>query len=155
MTVSIVDAKPNNCQLRLIPSLSARALQTKQDKELALWYCLRAISIGQDNGSGVLDVARAVELLCQYFHYSERTLYRLLATGEGTFWRRTKTHQQLLLTGTAQLVKSLHVAGDYLDRYFRLEVGEFNTLAKRRAALFASTLKPGDIKSSPIARPRR
>lgn len=137
-------------ELRLIPSLSARVLQTKQDKELALWYGLRSLDT---QGSGVINTARAIEQLCYYFHYSPRTIFRLLASGENIFWHRVNHNSQILLTGVVHLVKDLKAEGDNLGRYFHITtVARFTSCAKRRSEVYASTLPPTGIHSKPLAR---
>lgn len=137
-------------ELRLIPSLSARVLQIKQDKELALWYGLRSLDT---QGSGVINTARAIEQLQYYFHYSLRTVFRLLASGENIFWRRVNHNSQILLTGVVHLVKDLNAEGDNLGRYFHITtVARFTSCSKRRAELYASTLPPKGIHSKPLAR---
>ena len=69
--------------VRIIPRLSIAALQHGLDKELALWYCLRAINFW---GSGHLDIQMAVEALVLHFHYSKSAAYRIISSGDGIFW---------------------------------------------------------------------
>jgi len=84
------NVKQGDCQvtgrplfIRLIPELSAAALKAGLDKELALWYELRAINA---NGSGRLLLNDAVAALIEHFDYSKSTAYRLLRAGKGKMW---------------------------------------------------------------------
>ncbi|MBA7627272.1 hypothetical protein ES703_34734 [subsurface metagenome] len=79
-----------DCQLpgrplfvRLYPELSVAALKAGLDKELALWYELRAIN---DNGSSRLVLNDAVAALVEHFDYTQSTAYRLLQAGDGKLW---------------------------------------------------------------------
>ncbi len=69
--------------VRLYPGLSAAALKAGLDKELALWYELRAINI---TGCGRLLLNDALASLVSSFGYSEKTAYRLLKAGAGKLW---------------------------------------------------------------------
>ena len=71
--------------IRLVPNLSIAALQRGLDKELAMWYCLRAINSW---GSGHLELQIAVDALNLWFHYSKSTAYRILGSGDGIFWEK-------------------------------------------------------------------
>ncbi len=73
---------PTSTVVRLVSKLSIAALKAKLDKELALWYCLRAINHW---GSGRLDLEVAVGGLTSVFDYSRSTAYRILSTGDGIF----------------------------------------------------------------------
>ena len=72
---------PTSPVVRLVPKLSISALEAKLDKELALWYCLRARN---HYGSGRLDPEDAVGGLTSVFDYSS-TAYRIPGTGDGIF----------------------------------------------------------------------
>ncbi|MBA7580415.1 hypothetical protein ES708_22306 [subsurface metagenome] len=84
--------------VKLIPELSAAALKAGLDKELALWYELRAINSsgssipGQQCSNGFLDLDYAVAALVKHFAYTQRTAYRLLRAGSGTFWNIYQRH---------------------------------------------------------------
>ncbi|GAI32436.1 unnamed protein product, partial [marine sediment metagenome] len=69
--------------VRLYPGLSVAALKAGLDKELALWYELRAIN---DNGSSRLLLNDALAALVKHFSYSQATTYRLLQVGDGKLW---------------------------------------------------------------------
>ncbi|GAI66935.1 unnamed protein product, partial [marine sediment metagenome] len=81
--------KQGDCQagrplfVKLYPGLSAAALKFNLDKELALWYELRAIN---NNGSSRLLLNDALAALVSSFGYSQATAYRLLKAGKGKFW---------------------------------------------------------------------
>ncbi len=72
-------------KVRLIPNLSIVALKRRLGKELALWYCLRAINYW---GSGRLDLQMAIDALMQQFYYSKGTACRILSSGDGIFWEK-------------------------------------------------------------------
>ena len=69
--------------IKLIPELSCAALKVKLDKELALWYELRAINVTH---MGKLPLKDAVAALVSNFDYTESTAYRLLKDGRGKLW---------------------------------------------------------------------
>lgn len=72
-------------KVRLIPTLSIAALQHGRDKELAMWYCLRAINHW---GSGHLELQMAIEALVLHFHYSKSTVCRIIGSGDGILWEK-------------------------------------------------------------------
>lgn len=83
-----IDSTAQGCSyspltVRMVPELSAAALKSNHDKELALWYELRAINV---TGTGRLIQDEAVAALVKRFGYSKRTAYRLLRTGDGRLW---------------------------------------------------------------------
>jgi len=65
--------------VKLYPQISAAALKANLRKEIAFWYCLRAINI---TGSGIIDLAEARRQLRGL--YSRATFYRVLKTSR--FW---------------------------------------------------------------------
>ncbi len=71
--------------IRLVPKLSIVALRAKLDKELARWYCLRAINHW---GSGRLDLEDTVDTLVSLFGYSTSMAYRTLTDGDSLFWTK-------------------------------------------------------------------
>ncbi|MBA7551996.1 hypothetical protein ES705_44547 [subsurface metagenome] len=82
--------KQGDCQVagrplfvRLFPELSVAALKAGLDKELALWYELRAINA---NGSSRLVLNDALAALVEHFDYTQSTAYRLLKAGKGKLW---------------------------------------------------------------------
>ena len=68
--------------VRLIPKLSIVVLKAKLDKELALWYCLRAINHW---GSGRLGLEDAIDTHVSLFDYSASMAYRTLTDDDGLF----------------------------------------------------------------------
>ncbi|GAI62374.1 unnamed protein product, partial [marine sediment metagenome] len=70
--------------IKLYKELSQAALKAKLDKEIALYYALRAInSSGSSNprqqlSSGWLFLEGAVAALVELFGYSQRTAYRTI-----------------------------------------------------------------------------
>jgi hypothetical protein len=127
----------NVCQLpvRLHGELSAAALQTSQDKPLALWYALRAINT---SGSGVLDYGRAITTLSAYA-YTPGTARRHLREGRGTFWTIENTpdgRTNIRLFSLLRLCQHFKVARLSWPCMVRGE--DFRGLRKRRASLYAS-----------------
>jgi len=76
---------PTSTVIRLVPKLSIAALRAKLDKELARWYCLRAINHW---GSGRLDLEDTVDTLVSLFGYSTSMAYRTLTDGDSLFWTK-------------------------------------------------------------------
>lgn len=137
--------------VRLAPDLSASALKTKQDKEYALWLCLRALNY---SGSGYIDLEPAIEKLYQVFGYKRRTVFATLELGEGVFWTRIAIKR-----GTTIKIKSLKdialMFGTPLfniARFYEVPADKFQTLKSRRQSLWASIHKPKGVKANPISR---
>lgn len=78
--------------LRLVPPLNLAALRAtpRHDKQLLLWYCLRAIDT---TGRGVLEQRHVVSMLCVYFGYKRPTVYKHLKTGNTVYWRLHRTRK--------------------------------------------------------------
>ena len=76
-------AHPLPGTIRIVPRFSTAAIQCELDKELSLWYCLRAINFW---GSGHLSLRMAIEALGLHFHCSKSTVCKILSSGEGIFW---------------------------------------------------------------------
>jgi hypothetical protein len=70
--------------VKFYKELSAAALKTKLDKEVTVWYELRASNV--TTGCGKLNLCDAVPDLIRHFGYSEATIYRILRSGDGIFW---------------------------------------------------------------------
>jgi len=139
----------------MVPELSAAALKSNHDKELALWYELRAINI---NGSGVLVVHKALAALVKHFAYSRRTAYRLLRLGDGRFWQLEKAlvHGREVLPARVRL-RSLESVAEYLgvkrlSHFIDMSIAEVKDRAHRRAHLYASFFKPENARANPISR---
>lgn len=142
--------------IRIVPHLSTAALQHGLDKELALWYCLRAINYW---GSGRLDLEYSVKALTDWFGYSRSTAYRILNAGDGVFWDKRPLQKinrlQIQIYG---LQKVARYFGIRCGRYF-LEIshqdfvgGGSNRVSLQRAWLYASFHKPQGTKALPISR---
>lgn len=139
-------------KVRLVADLSAAAFRTKQDKELALWHCLRALNI---NGSGYLKADQdTFDQLREVFGYSRRTAFRLLSMGEGVFWTRisTKRGSVIKIQGLKSVFLYLNSPMNNTARFYEVEAGRFNTFKRRRLALWASMAKPKGIKCHPVSR---
>jgi len=134
--------------VRLFSKLSIAALKARQDKELALWYCLRAINSW---GSGYLDRQQAVTALAAGFGYSETTAYRHLKAGMGSYWnidqvedRKTGFRRsQIQILGLENVARHLGVR--HLGRRIQVPVSEFRTSRLRRAWLYASFYRPRGV----------
>lgn len=137
-------------KVRLVPTLSIAALRRGLDKELAIWYCLRAINCW---GSGVLELELAMEALIQRFSYSRSTAYRHLSQGEGRFWVRVSQNST-----TVVKMQGLKMVCEYLDtcpssRVVEVPATEFKTMRQRRSWLYASFHQVGgNKKARPISR---
>ncbi len=142
--------------IRLIPNLSIAALQHGLDKELAMWYCLRAINHW---GSGHLEAQIAIKALTLHFHYSKSTAYRILSSGNGVFWdERTISGTHRLQIKICSLKKVTRYFNTPCGRYF-LEIApqDFvgtgnNRISLQRSWLYASFHKPKGIRAHPISR---
>ena len=71
---------PTSTVIRLVPKLSIAALRAKLNKELARWYCLRAINHW---GSGHLGLEDAIDTHVSLFGYSASMAYRTLTGDDG------------------------------------------------------------------------
>ena len=76
---------PHKTVVRLVPKLSIAALEAKLDRELALWYCLRAINHW---GSGHLGLEDVADTLVSLFGYSTSIADRTLTGDDGLFWAK-------------------------------------------------------------------
>ncbi|MFC1860052.1 hypothetical protein ACFLYC_00550 [Chloroflexota bacterium] len=142
--------------IRLVPQLSVAALQHGFDKELAMWYCLRAINHW---GSGHLDLQMAIEVLVLHFHYSKSSAYRILSAGDGLFWNRRPIRK---INRLYLQIYGLKKVARYFDtrcsRYFvEVTPQDFvgagdNRVSVQRSWLYASFHKPEGTKSHPIFR---
>jgi hypothetical protein len=142
--------------VRLVPNLSLAALKANLDKELAVWYCLRAINYW---GSGNLDLRAAVDALTSRFHYSRSSVYRLLASGDDILWsRRTlagPARSQIRICGIRQVATRLNVrcSGHFVQITADQFVGSGkNRVRQQRAWLYATFYKPTGIEARPISR---
>ena len=65
-------------EIKLVPNLSIATLWRGLNKELAMWYCLRAINCW---GSGRLETQIAVNVLKFWSRYSKSTAYIVYKDG--------------------------------------------------------------------------
>lgn len=168
---------PANLAVKLIPGLSIAALKAKRDKELALWYELRAINV---TGCGSLVLNDAVAALVCSFGYSVPTAYRLLRAGHGQLWdivspspaTRAKHSYSDVPTGSlgkGQSYFSIKTPSSVIKIYGLFRVAEwFNISAvgrpvevkasdfrgrgTKRAWLYASFHKPEECPANPMSR---
>ncbi|MBA7675988.1 hypothetical protein ES703_84227 [subsurface metagenome] len=141
--------------VKLYPGLSAAALKARLDKELALWYELRAINA---NGSSRLLLNDALASLVSSFGYSEKTAYRLLKAGDGKYWdiRGSKLSGGF---GGCSVVKiyGLYQVAEYLNtsrlgRPIEIKAEAFRGRRAKTAWLYASFFKPDGSRAKPISR---
>ncbi len=140
--------------VRLYPELSVAALKAGLDKELALWYELRAINV---TGCGRLVLNDAVAALVEHFDYSQSTAYRLLKAGDGRFW---DIYHTPWLSGLSQVkIYSLCRVAEYfntsvlrLSRPVEIPGQGFRGRRAKRAQLYASFFKPDGSRAKPISR---
>ncbi len=148
---------PTPSFVRLIPELSAAALKAGLDKELALWYELRAINV---TGCGRLVLNDVVADQVKYFGYSEATAYRLLKAGDGKLW---DIYQTPWLPGLSQVkIKGLYQVAEYLNtwvgrpwvgRPVEVRAADFKgSRANKTAWLYASFFKPDGVRAKPVSR---
>lgn len=78
--------------IRFVPSLNLAALKARprEDKQLLLWYCLRAIDA---TGHGVLGQEGAINILRASFGYRRQTCYKHMKAGDGIYWRSHTTRK--------------------------------------------------------------
>ncbi len=141
--------------IKLIAELSCAALKAKVDKELALWYELRAINVTH---MGKLLLEYAVPALVSSFGYSEPTIYRLLKAGKGKFWdiKGSKLsggfggRTVVKIYGLYQVAEYLNTSG--LSRPVEIRASDFRGRQAKTAQLYASFFKPDGSRAKPIAR---
>ncbi len=155
--------KQGDCQagsslfIRLYPELSAAALEAGLDKELALWYELRAINV---TGSSRLLLNDALAALVKHFGYSQATAYRLLKAGKGKFWdiRGSKLsggfggRSVVKIEGLCQVAEWFNTSVFRLSRPVGIRAGDFRGREAKSAWLYASFFKPDGSKAKPISR---
>lgn len=146
--------KISQISVKLYAELSAAALKAKHDKELALWYELRCLtSCGKLPFNDVMAV-----LVPEHSQrcYSKATLYRLLRSGDGLFWRiwqADKLHPEVRVEyfGLCRVARLLGV--DYLSNPREVPLSAFIGRKGKRAQLYSSFHKPvGFRKAKPISR---
>ncbi|MBA7629948.1 hypothetical protein ES703_37455 [subsurface metagenome] len=146
--------------VKLYPELSIAALKAHLDKELALWYELRAINV---TGSGRLVLNDALATLVSSFGYSRSTAYRLLRAGDGRFWElgtsysfRPGTgpgwHSVIEIYALSRVAERFSTYVHRLSQPVQVPVREFRGRKAKRAWLYSSFFKPAGTKAKPIAR---
>ena len=140
--------------IKLYPELSVAALKAGLDKELALWYELRAINV---KGSSRLLLNDALAALVKHFGYSQATAYRLLKAGDGKFWDIRGSKLSGGFGGRSVVkIKGLRELAEYLDtlpgRPVEIKARDFRGRGAKTAWLYASFFKPDDSKAKPISR---
>lgn len=144
--------------IRLVPGLNIAALaaRPRKDKELILWYCLRAI----DNGRGVLDQLEAIDILKESFGYKRATAYKHLVKGDGLFWRLYRTRQGrdiIILAGIQRVVIALNASITHSQHFMELAIDKLpdssHTQARRALLYGVAAYKPiGTRNNRPISR---
>ncbi len=102
--------------LRVVPSLNLAALKARprEDKQLLLWYCLRAIDT---NGRGVLDQRLAIHIVKTAFGYQRQTVYKHLDKGNGGYWRKHTTRKGKVIIIVHSLLRvAQHLQADIRGR---------------------------------------
>jgi len=142
--------------VRLVPNLSITALQYKLDKELCMWYSLRAINYW---GSGRLELQSAVYALKLWFHYPKSSAYRILDSGNGVFWKiqpsRDINRLQIQIQSLKQVAEYLNTDCD--RNFVEITVHDFvgdgkNRVARQRGCLYSTFHPPLGAKALPISR---
>jgi len=134
-------------RVRLFPSLSAAALKAGLDKELTLWYELRAINSW---GSGRLVLNNAVAALVSSFGYTRSTAYRLLKAGDQLLWQvHNSRHPVVEIYGLLRVAERFNT---YPGHPVEIKAKDFRGRKAKRAWLYASFFKPSGSKSKPISR---
>jgi hypothetical protein len=142
--------------VRLAPQLSIAALKSNLEKEISTWYCLRALNYW---GSGRLDLADAVRGLILVFGYSQSAAYRILKSGDGTFWIKQRSP---LTKDIVVRIYGLPRVAEYLrspsSPYFvEIPIPKFvgdgnNRIQRQRAWLYSVFHKPEGLLATPISR---
>ncbi|MBA7627821.1 hypothetical protein ES703_35290 [subsurface metagenome] len=144
-------------QLKLYPGLSVAALKARVDKELALWYELRAINA---TGSSRLLLNDTLASLVKHFGYSQATAYRLLKAGKGKFWdiRGSKLsggfggRSVVKIEGLLQMAEWFNTSVFRLGRPVEVRASDFKGRRAKTAWLYASFFKPEGSRAKPVSR---
>lgn len=142
--------------VKLYPGLSAATRKggLGKNKELALWYELRAINA---TGSSRLLLNDALASLVKHFGYSQATAYRLLKAGKGKFWDIRGSKLSGGFGGRSVIkIESLTWVGEYLNtlpgRPVEIKASDFRGRGVKNAQLYASFFKPDGSRAKPISR---
>ncbi len=154
--------KQGDCQVagrplfvKLYPGLSAAALKAGLDKELCLWYELRAINV---TGCGRLVLNDALAALVKHFGYSQATAYRLLKAGDGRLWDICQStwlpgHSVVKIYSLLRVAEGFNTSVLRLSRPVEVKVSDFKGARGNKTAwLYASFFKPDGSKAKPISR---
>lgn len=144
--------KMNQLSVKLFPQLSGAALKAKLDKEICLWYELRALD---SEGSNRIDLDGVFAALVPKV-YSKATFYRTLGRGHGRFWNiysvpKPHNHSKVQIVGACNVAMLLGV--DHLSHPREVPLSLFMGAKAKRAQLYSSFHKPeGFGKAKPISR---
>lgn len=135
--------------VKLIPELSAAALKVKLDKELAVWYELRALNSW---GSGRLALSDAVAALVSCFGYSRSTCYRILGSGDGKLWQIDDflCRPVIKIHGLCRVAEYFNIY--HLSRPVEVRAQDFKGRRGKRSWLFASFFRAEGSRARPISR---
>lgn len=145
--------------IRLVPALNLAVLRSKprQDKQLWLWYCLRAIDV---QGRGVMAQEEAIHMLKSTFGYKRQTAYKHLQVGDNIYWHRHTTRKGqaiIILHSLLRVAQNLEANIRGRERFIELPLSVFpasRQVQARRALLYnAAAYKPPTAgHSHPISR---
>jgi len=115
--------------------ISRAALQEGLEKEIALWYALRAID---KTGSGKVDVSEARQALKNI--YPRRSFYRILSSGKDIFWEvfEGKRGSRIRIFGLYPVARYFDIP--YLTRPYTMPFKMLKKPQGRKALLYASAL---------------
>lgn len=139
------------CQVKLYPDLNMAAFQTKQHKELVLWYRLRFLDI---KSHGELDLDAALEGLVVVFHYSRNTLFKHLRLGEGKLWRREVVRRGCIIKiwGVFAAYRYFGITHKTDSHPRMIKVADFIGIKAGSSQICATIHKPVGIKANPKSR---
>jgi hypothetical protein len=129
--------------IKLCGELSAAVLKSGLDKEPGLWYELRSINYW---GSGRLTVNNAIDVLVSHFGYSERTVRRILKSGNGVLWQihsggYVKRSNKIQIYGLLRVSRYLDVS--HLSWFVTVPCEKW--VKNKRAWLYASFFRPNGL----------
>jgi hypothetical protein len=142
----VIGIGPTPTGVKLFGELSAKALGSRLDKELALWYELRAINV---RGTGMIPHADAAYALEHSFGYSRSTCSRLLRSGNGKLWEINDFFSRIEIYSLRRVAEYFDLT--HLSRPVEVKVGDFQGRNVKRARLYASFFKQ-EGSGKPISR---
>ncbi|MBA7655782.1 hypothetical protein ES703_63691 [subsurface metagenome] len=130
--------------ISIISELSIASLANKVDKELCLWYELRAMN---RTGSGKIHLVDILDILVPAF-YSKSTLIRILKAGDEIFWDLPKYERPYLM------LRGLERVSEYLDtprisRPIIVPAGKWPRSRKGRRAWLYTSFHGSNGKANP------